>query len=154
MPTIYILKNIFFIKFFNSLDKILKYINSNMNLNWNIDFFNSKIELDLSGNSYITLYDYEYDIMNIHIFEVEKIDNISLIEYSIGTSYDYDIRLGTIEYFWINIINDLRNNYTKNKNISIEIENESLLNCKSINLQYSIKFSHKIYKFMYDINYE
>ena len=154
MPTIYILKNIFFIKFFNSLDKILKYINSNMNLNWNVDFFNSKIELDLSGNSYITLYDYEYDIMNIHIFEVEKIDNISLIEYSIGTSYDYNIQLGTIEYFWINIMNDLRNNYTKNKNISIEIENESLLNCKNIIVQYSIKFSYKIYKFMYNINYE
>ena len=154
MPTIYILKNIFFIKFFNSLDKILKYINSNMNLNWNVDFFNSKIELDLSGNSYITLYDYEYDIMNIHIVEVEKIDNISLIEYSIGTSYDYNIQLGTIEYFWINIMNDLRNNYTKNKNISIEIENESLLNCKNINVQYSIKFSYKIYKFMYNINYE
>ncbi len=32
MPTIYILKNIFFIKFFNSLDKLLKHINSNMNL--------------------------------------------------------------------------------------------------------------------------
>ena len=154
MPTIYILKNIFFIKFFNSLDKILKYINSNMNLNWNVDFFNSKIELDLSGNSYITLYDYEYDIMNIHIFEVEKIDNISLIEYSIGTCYDYDIYLGTSNNFYTDIMSELRKNYVKNKNICVEIENNSLSNCKTICVQYSIKFSYKMYKFMYNINYE
>jgi hypothetical protein len=154
MQTIYILKNIFFIKFFNSLDKLLKHINSNMNLNWNTNIFNSKIELDLNGNSYITLYDYEYDIMNIHIFEVEKIDNISFIEHSIGTDYDYNIRPTTLKDFWFNVMCELRNNYTKNKNISIEIENESLLNCKNINVKYSIKFSYKIYKFMYNINYE
>lgn len=154
MPTIYILKNIFFIKFFDSLDKLLKHINSNMNLNWNTNIFNSKIELDLDGNSYITLYDYEYDIMNIHIFEVEKIDNISFIEHSIDTGYDYDIRPTTLKDFWFNVMSDLRNNYIKNKNISIEVENKLLSNCETICVQYSIKFSYKIYNFMYNIIYE
>jgi hypothetical protein len=154
MPTIYILKNIFFIKFFNSLDKLLKHINLNMNLNWNTNIFNSKIELDLNGNPYITLYDYEYDIMNIHIFEVEKLDNISFIEHSIGTDYDYNIRPTTLKDFWFNVMCGLRNNYIKNKNISIEVENKLLSNYKTICVQYSIKFSYKMYKFMYDIIYE
>lgn len=154
MPTIYILKNIFFIKFFNSLDKLLKHINSNMNLKWNEEIFNSKIILDLNGNPYITLYDYEYDIMNIHIFEVETLDNISFIEYSIGTCYDYDIRLETLQDFWNNIMSDVRKNYIKNKNIHIEVENKLTSNCETICLQYSIKFSYKMYKFMYDIIYE
>lgn len=154
MQKIYILKNIFSIKFFNSLDKILKHINSNMNLNWNEEIFNLKIELDLDGNSYITLYDYEYDIMNIHIFDVENLDNISLIEYSIGTCHDYDIQLGTSQDFWRNVMSNLRNNYIKNKNTHIEVESESLSNCEITRLQYSIKFSYKIYKFIYNINYE
>lgn len=154
MPTIYILKNIFFIKFFNSLNKLLKHINSNMNLNWNEEIFNSKIELDLDRNSYITLYDYEYDIMNIHIFEVEKIDNISFIEHSIGTSYDYNIYSTTLKDFWFIVMNDLRNNYIKNKNISVEVENKLLSNCETICVQYSIKFSYKNYNFMHNIIYE
>jgi hypothetical protein len=154
MPTIYILKNIFFIKFFNSLDKILKHINLNMNLNWNEEIFNSKIELDLDVNPYITLYYYEYDIMKIHIFEVEKIDNISFIEHSIGTCYDYDIYLGTSHNFYSNITSDLRKNYIKNKNICVEVENKSISNCETICVKYSIKFSYKIYKFMYNVIYE
>jgi hypothetical protein len=154
MPTIYILKNIFFIKFFNSLDKLLKHINSNMNLKWNEEIFNSKIILDLNGNSYITLYNYEYDIMNIHIFEVEKINNISFIEHSIGTDYDYSIHPTTLKDFWFNVMCDLRKNYIKNKNICIEVENKLTSNCETICVQYSIKFSYKMYKFMYDIIYE
>lgn len=154
MPTIYILKNIFFIKFFNSLDKLLKHINSNMNLKWNEEIFNSKIILDLNGNPYITLYDYEYDIMNIHIFEVKTLDNISFVEYSIGTCYDYDIHPETLQDFWNNIMSDVRKNYIKNKNICIEVENKLTSNCETICVQYSIKFSYKMYKFMYDIIYE
>lgn len=154
MPTIYILKNIFSTIFFNSLNKILNHVNSNMNLNWNIEIFNSKIELDTDGNSYITLYDYEYDIMNVHIFEVDNFENISFIEYSVGTCYDYDIYLGMSTNFWCNIMNDLRNNYIKNKNISIEVEDKSLLNYKSINVKYSVNFSFRSYNFIYDIIYE
>ncbi len=84
-----------------------------MNLKWNEEIFNSKIILDLNGNPYITLYDYEYDIMNIHIFEVKTLDNISFVEYSIGTCYDYDIHPETLQDFWNNIMSDVRKNYIK-----------------------------------------
>lgn len=154
MSTIYILKNIFSIKFFNSLDKILKHINQYMNLNWNEQIFNSNIEIDSKGNPYITIYDYEYDIMNIHIFQVEKIENISFIEYSIGTTYDYNIYLGTLDECWNSVMSDIRKNYIKNKNIFINYQDESELNYKTKCIQYSIKFSYKMYKFIYNINYE
>jgi hypothetical protein len=154
MPTIYILKNIFSIKFFNSLDKILNHINENMNLKWDEEIFNLNIEIDSDGNPYITLYDYEYDIMNIHIFEVDNFENLSFIEYSIGTCYDYDIWIGSSSDFWCNIMSDLRNNYIKNKNMCINLENKSSSNCEIMCVQYSIKFSFKMYNFMYNIIYE
>lgn len=154
MPIIYILKNIYSTIFFNSIDKILNHINSNMNLKWNAEIFNSKIEIDINGNSYITLYDYEYDAMNVHIFDVDNFENVSFIEYSIGTCYDYDIYVGTSSNFWCNIMNDLRNNYINYKNISIEVEDKLSSNCKNIIVQYSVKLSFKTYTFMYNITYE
>ena len=154
MPTIYILKNVFSIKFFNSLDKILKHINKHMNLKQKIEIFNSNIEIDSDGNHYITLYNYEYDIMKIHIFEVEKIENISFIEYSVDTNYDYDIYPCTLSECWNNVITDVRKNYIKNKNICVSYHDESLLNCKKIYIQCSIKFAFRSYTFINDIIYE
>jgi hypothetical protein len=154
MPIIYILKNIFSIKFFNCLDKILKHINTTMNLNWNTEIFNSNIEIDFNGNPHIVLYDYEYDIMNIHIFEVENSESISFIEYSVGSSYDYNIYQSTLNEYWNNIMTDIRKNYIKNKNIIVNYNDKSHINCKTICIQYTVNFSFKTYIFMYDIIYE
>ena len=154
MPTIYIIKNIYFIIFFNSIDKLLKYMNSNMNLNWNREKFNSKIELNYKGNPYIRLYDYEYDIMCIHIFEVETLENISFIEYSVKTTYDYDIILGTSSDFFHKVMSDVRKNYIKNKNTFIQIEDDLSLNYKKTYVKYSVNFIYYSYIFIYDIIYE
>ena len=96
----------------------------------------------------------EYDIMNIHIFQVEEIENISFIEYSIGTNYDYDIYPGTLSDCWNTVMSDIRKNYIKNKNICVSYQDESQLNCKKIYIQYSVKFSFRSYTFINDIIYE
>jgi hypothetical protein len=129
-----------------------------MNLNWNTEIFNSNIDIDFNGNPHIVLYDYEYDIMNIHIFEVENLESISFIEYSVGTSYDYNIYQGTLNNYWNTVMSDIRRNYIKNKNIIINYNDDdndkSHLNYKTIYIQYTVNFSFKTYIFMYDIIYE